>query len=547
MEGLIVYYSIGVVAVFFSAFLACWVSTRFNITLHRGILITLIFASGYIFFAQYLKYKSLHMYVDFAHWLQLLQSIATKGWPEVLSQEFISPGTRNYFAAHFVPLIYLFAIPFKLFPYPATLIVLNVALMLSSAIPLYKLAVLRSGDRKFGLFIAALLLWYPTFQYITMYEFEMLRFSIPVLLWMLYFWERKKIGWYFLFVLLATLVREEVGLTVGMFGIYLLFVEKKKVYGFCTFLIGFAVFGIITQMVMPFFSTASDFKHIAIGSFAQFGGTPIEILKGIFMHPILFLETIFHSIKFANIGMLFLPLLFIPLLAPMALVSILANIGVGLVSDSLVHTSYMLYYIAPSVPFIFYALMKGWSNLIHVIARERSDRGDLKPSGEIAASLTSFAPRNDRIEGALMYALLVAIIFSNIFFGPSPISVQFWFKDIRPAPFRTQAFHWSVYHVTEHHKKAEEFVRMIPDDAIVSAQQFLQPRLYQKRGMMIFPELQSKDKQWQAEYVFFDVTNNGLKSESPAYITKEEMAIVQESKQWERIAAEDGYELYKKI
>lgn len=186
-SSLIVFYSIGVTATLLASGGAYFFSRKSNYTISTKVLWMVIAASSYLFFAQYFKYQSLHVYSDFAHWLQVVHSIVTKGWPEILSHEFIHPGTLNYFSVHFVPLIYILAIPFKLIPLPETVIAFNVVVMISSAIPLYKLARRMNGSHTFALSVAALLLWYPTFQYITLYEFEMLRFSIPILLWMLFF------------------------------------------------------------------------------------------------------------------------------------------------------------------------------------------------------------------------------------------------------------------------------------------------------------------------------------------------------------------------
>lgn len=515
---LTLFYLVGVAATLIISGGVYFFSHKKQHEVSRWFLWLLIVASGYIFFAQYFKYQSLHMYADFGHWMQVLQSISAKGWPEVLSHEFIFPGTLNYFAAHFVPFIYIFAGVFKLVTRPETLIVLNFVFMLSSAIPLYKLAVIQGGSRRFGLFMAVLLLWYPTFQYITMYEFEMLRFSIPILLWMLYFWEKQNIKWYFLFILAAILVREEVGLTVAMFGVYLFLFAKARKIGFATFVAGLASFLIIFRIVMPAFSNAVQFEHIGSGIAPQFGNTLTEVVYGVIRHPIEFLSTVLQPMKIGNVVMLLIPFLFLPLLAPAALVGALFNLGIGLLSSSYVHSSYMLYYISPSIPFIFYALLKAWP--------------------KVTARFNSVAA---------LQAVLAAVLVSNVFFGPSPISLQFWFKNIRPAPFRTQDFHWSAYRVTAHHQKVEKFVRLIPDNAIISAPQFLYPRLYKKRGTLVFPAIASKDERWHAEYALLDITNNGLKSQSPAFVSEEDMVVVRNNQEWKQVAKEDGYELYRRM
>ncbi|MBM3251139.1 MAG: DUF2079 domain-containing protein [Candidatus Nealsonbacteria bacterium] len=522
---LFIFYSIGISATLLISWVVYFFLRQGRRELPHWFFWACIAASGYIFLAQILKYAALNMYVDFAHWLQVLRNISIKGLPEILTHEFIFSGTTNYFSVHFVPLIYALALPFKLISRPETLIILNVLLMFSSIIPLYGLAFNIKKNKYFTLFITVLFLWYPTFQYITLYEFEMLRFSIPILLWMLYFWEKKNIGLYFLFTLLAVLAREEVGLTIAMFGVYLLWKERQRKVGITTIILGLGSFLVITQWIMPAFRSG-DFVHVGAYWFSQFGDTSIGILKGIITHPLLLIKTVFNPIKLANIGMLFLPLLFLPFLAPAVLISIIASIGIGLLSGAPEHTSYMLYYISPSVPFIFYALLKAWPKIT--------------------------ARFNAR---AVMSAMLAGIIISNIFFGPSPISLQFWSKNLRPAPFRTQNFHWSAYRVTDHQRKVEEFVHLIPDEAIVSAEQFLAPRLFKKKGMMVFPQLETDDGKYKAEYVFIDKTNpvktgavavpgswDGLRQNPQFYYDWVEKDFLS----WELIKAEDGYFLYRR-
>ena len=346
--------------------------------------------------------------------------------------------------------------------------------------------------------MAALLLWYPTFQYTALYEFEMLRFSIPILFWMLYAWERQRIVWYYVLVILATLVREEVGLTVGMFGVYLLLFERRRAHGLVTGLFGFGAFAVITQVVMPAFEGTGNFTHVAAGSFGQFGIAPFEIATNIVLHPIRAATTILHPVKLANLGMLFTPLLLLSFLMPGALLPAFATFGIGLLSGALVHTSYMLYYVAPSIPFIFYALLKAWPKVIAWSKRRaRSYHND---------RVGSAAP-------AVQVAVVVGMLVSGAFFGPSPIALQLWSDQFRPASFRTQSFHWSVYRVTDHHRAAASLAAEIPADVIVSTQQFLMPRLFRVRGTMEYPQLVSRDGVHRASYsgklVFADRCGDG--------------------------------------
>ncbi|MBI4142351.1 DUF2079 domain-containing protein [Candidatus Uhrbacteria bacterium] len=526
--ALVMYYFVGTAATFVAAAFSLAIALRRGWNIPRRLLIGAIAVVPFLLLVQQLlKYASLHMYADFSHWLQLLQGIVTTGKPYVLSHELVASGTLNYLSVHFVSLIYVFAIPLQLFPYPQTLIVLNAVAMCSAAIPLYLLARQRTGDRRFALLIAALLLWYPTFQYTTLYEFEMLRFSIPILLWMLYAWERQRIPWYYALVILATLVREEAGLTVGMFGVYVLLFERRRVHGIVTTLLGFVAFGVITQFVMPALRGPGAEAHIAQGFFNTFGATPVAVIFGLLQHPFRALAFAVNPIKIANLGMLFLPLLFLPLLAPTALIPAIATFAIGLVSSSTsyTHTSYLLYYVTPAIPFLFWACMRAWPRTVEWLAR--------RTGADVV-----------RIGGAVACAMVVGSISAQVFFGPSPLALQFWSDRFRPAPFKTQSFHWSAYRVTDRAHAVDELIAMIPRDAIVSTQQFLMPRLSRVRGVLPFPQIESRDHRYRANYILLDRRNNGLRPESPAYTVEADQESVFEQRDLELLRASSDYALY---
>jgi len=358
----------------------------------------------------------------------------------------------------------------------------------------------------------------------------MLRFSIPIIFWMLYFFQARKMIAYYLFVILAVLVREDVGLTIFMFGLYVFLFEKQRKTGAITGLIGLITFFVLVQGVIPSFLGSGFTENYHLTKlYGAFGETNVEIIKNIIFNPILTISTIFDKIKISNVFMLFIPLLFIPFFAPAVLLSSLAQFGIVLLSSFITHSSYMLYYVSPIIPFIFYAFIKGWPRFVKLL--------------EYFTRKKKWVPD---LNSAAMTSVLSGLLITNVFFGPSPISLQFWSKELRPAPFNTQNFHYSVYKVSDHHRKAEEFTRLIPDTSIVAAHNFLQPRVSNKRGFM-FLEEHRKSKKFIPDYVLFDKTNNNLKPISPAYKTQEVFQEFKNDKEtWELIKAEDGYFLYRR-
>ena len=455
----------------------------------------------------------------------------------------IKPGALNYLSVHFIPLIYIIAIPFKFFPSSETLMIVNYLIMISAGIPLYKLSYHLKNDRMLSTVFVICLFWYTTFQYITLYEFEMLRLSIPIIFWALYFYEVKNFKFYFISITLAILVREEVALTIFMLGVYLLFFRENKKIGFFTALVGFSSFFIITQSIMPALRGV-EYEHIAMGSFENIGKSETDIIKNIFYNPLLIIKAVFNDefiIKLANLFMYFLPLLFIPLLSLRTLMPILAPFGIGFLSGHITHSSFMLYYCSSAVPFIFYSLIKGWDKYIHIFN----------------SIFTKLFKKEDRNQNLLaMWGLLICVFSTNFIFGSSPISIQFWNKEIRPAPFNNQNHHFSAYVVSNHHRLVDEVVELIPDSAIVACPGFLFPRVFKKKSAVyldnkdqsFIPLLVKNDKSKVVDYIFFDKKNDNLSMPRFKDVNNRIISFIfNDSQNWELIINLDGYHLYKRI
>ena len=529
-SSLILHYIIGILCVLIFTALAFKIANLKRINISQKILYVLIICSGYMFFVQLFKFYSLHYYTDFAHWGQVIASIANTGKPLSIGMELYRTGSLNYFSMHFTPLVYLFGLFYKIMPYAETIIFFNNVFMISAIIPLYKLCDKKYKDKSFALFVCVLLLWYPSFQYIVTYEFEMLRFSIPIIFWMLYFFETKKLPLYYIFVFLAILVREEMGLSIMMFGAYVFIFEKQRKIGVITFFAGLFGSLIIISTLMPLLNSSSYNSNFAMDKlYAPFGKTSGEIIKNIILKPLLTLSVILQKIKLANVFMMFLPLIFIPFISLTALLGSMAQFGITLLSSSNTNVSFMLYYVSPTIPFIFYAFIKAWPKLLlklKIITNNNINLGQLNNSA--------------------MTAVLTGLLVSNIFFSASPISMQFWFKNIRPAPFKTQNHHYSAYIITDHHRNVKDFVDFIPDTAIIAAHMHLQSQLINKRGTIFLNE-HSENPNYLADYIFFDKTNNNIKPESPAFNTQELWDIFEKDiKNWVLVKFGDGYFLYKR-
>ena len=526
-DQLILFYLIGILIVFGFSLTVFFSVSYFKWEIPSWTKYVLIISFAYVPVIQFLKLYTMNMYVDFSHWEELLWNITKTGLPLSLSSEFIHVGTKNYFSSHFVPLSYLLAIPFKIWPHGETLIIMNYLIILSSIIPLWKLSMHLGFDKSMSLIWLVIFLWNVTVQYITIYEFDMLRISIPVFFWILYFLEQRKWGLFYVLLIMALMIREDISLTVFMFGLYLCFFLKDLRHGLPIVTVSAIYFFIITQWVMPALNTSENMAHINLLNYFTQLNEPAE-----------FLFKLFDPIKLANIFMIFLPLLFFPIFGWRILTCCLAVFGVGMLSGAYTHLSYMLYYVSACLPFLFYALLKGWPQIHTFFKRFSGVYSDKILFGK-----------------ALQSMLVTSTIVTCIIFGPSPISLQFWFKDVRPYPFKTQRHHYSSFVINEHHRIVPDFVNLINDDSIVSAEQFFAPHLYKKKATMIFPQLSNQDGSIEADYVFIDKFNplkrgstnvqgswNGLRANPNKYY-----AIVEnDTAKWELLKKNDGIYLFKR-
>ena len=404
-ESLLLTYLLGTLATIIAGVSASLFSWKRGVRVPRGACNFVLVSSLFLLVAQLLKFYANKNYADFAVWCEIVNNISQGVGPWSSLQDSLAPGTGYWFSAHFTPLIYLFAIPFSLLGRPEVLLVTQFLVLLSAVFAVYLYADHWLGSRDQALVFAAVFVLYPTYQYIHLYEFEMLRFSIPLLLFAFYALEKGKMRLYWLCLVLSLLVREEVAITTGLLGIYtVFFMRERRWVGVTTTLISASYFLAITQWIMPSLRTGPVTEHIGAYWFGALGRTMSEVAIGFFTKPDVVLDLISDPVKLANLFMYGLPVLFLPILAWEVLLIGLGNVGLNLLSGSVAHTTYFLYYLSPTIPFIFVALVKAVAKL-----GARLERASIPRGGKISGT------------SAVLCGVFAAAVAAHFFFGPSPL------------------------------------------------------------------------------------------------------------------------------
>lgn len=413
-----------------------------------------------------LKYYNLRMYADMANNLEIMWR-ATHGYGMTSPMFARSHTGLHWFAAHFAPVSYMLAQPFRILPGPEYLNALMAFVIPSAAIPIYLYARDRLGAKS-AVWVASSVLLYPTIQYLGIYDFGFLQLCIPVLCWAFYAsyrgWTRRFVG----LCVLAVLIREEVGITVFMLGLYSAHYHKSGRVGIAVASGAIAYSLLAITVFIPSFRSGPGLLYLS--HYGAFGDSVRDVALNLLRRPWISLPVIFTPIKIANAAMYLLPLMLTPLLGFPILAIAAINVLTSFLATPMTIYSFMLYYLSPTVPFLFMASILG-------IDRLRRKGILMRPEVSMAAC-----------------ALVCSVLF-----GPTPISLSFWVKEYKLGEFHSTNFHHSNYTDFVHSGTGRRVARLVPKDAVVSAEQAYLPLVYDRRKALIFPELPE-----ETQYVLID-------------------------------------------
>ena len=156
---------------------------------------------------------------DFGIFAQMFHSMKTTGLPITTVER---DGALSHFAVHVSPIYYLLLPFYWIVPKPATLQVLQAAVLASSVIPLWLLGKHHNLKPWIRVGLCALLLLYPAFAGGTSYDIHENAFLTPLLLWLFYGMDRGSGVVMALAGVLTLSVKEDAAVYVAVAALYLL-------------------------------------------------------------------------------------------------------------------------------------------------------------------------------------------------------------------------------------------------------------------------------------------------------------------------------------
>ena len=307
---------------------------------------------------------------------------------------------KAMFYDHFHPAILPFMPLWLLWPSLKLTIVLQIIAILGCAIPIYFMGTAALKDPIAGLLLALCWMAYPSASqmiFSATYGFRWGNLCLLFYFIALALWIEKRPGWALAALLWALLIKEEVAIVAGMFGIYLALFERRRRLGGAMAVLSFAYFFLVTSVIVPHANPHGYAETFQL--FGHVGRTKWEILRSPVINPKVFWGRLLEARTFYFAAALLAPLLFLPLRKPSVL--FIGSLTFVFISLSPLLKSMCIQYQASVLPVVFWAM-------VCVLQRQKVTR------------------RRALLVGALAACVVESIFLGNACWSKPTIPVRLW-------------------------------------------------------------------------------------------------------------------------
>lgn len=405
---------------------------------------------------------------DFGIFSQMFYNMKETGLPMTTVER---DGLLSHFAVHVSPIYYLMLPFYLLAPTPATLQVLQAAVITSALIPLWKIGKHHGLTGAQRMLICAVLLLYPAFSGGTSYDIHENCFLTPLIFWLFYGIDKKNTTITAIAAVLTLTVKEDAAVYVAVIAIWLIVktvLRLKKpdlqnlITGIALLMISVGWFLLVTGYLAEFGDGVMTGRY---NNFMYDGSSSlITVIKSVVINPMKAIYECVDKEKLYFIAMTLLPLVGFPFLTRRyeRYILLIPYILVNLMSDYPYQHDIFYQYTFGSIAFLVYMTI---------------------------VNLTDC-----KINWQSTSALIVATIISAETFATAviPKAIKYLVQTIE-------------YY--EYYQNIRDVLDTIPDDASVTATGFLTTHLSQRK-ILYDIRYCSREHLLETEYVVLDVSEN---------------------------------------
>jgi uncharacterized membrane protein len=402
-------------------------------------------------------------------------------------------------AAHFDPILAVFAPLWWIWPSPEMLLVVQAMAVALGALPVFWLAQKHLRSERAALGFALVYLLYPATQWLTLNEFHPVALACPFLLFAFWYLDEDRLVPFAVFAVLAMTTKEEIGFVVAGMGVWYA-LRRRWQPGAVIAGAGVLVSALAIAVVIPHYNAGAESSFY--GRYDAIGGSAGGIAKTAVTHPWRILEAAFHTNDVHYLFHLLLPLGFLFLLSPVTLIAVLPELALNQLSSTSTQTSIHFHYTAGAVAPLVVATVLGAA----VLARRY-------PAGAVAT-------------GAVTVALVASWKIGAVpLWGYVPGGEDYQRNDWR---------------VTAHDHVAAQALALVPKDAVVSSTNVLGAHLSDRRRVLSLPKLAD------ATWVVADETRSSYADRSAPLPAAAALVRLRQRPDWTLVFARDGVLVFHK-
>ncbi|MBI4014668.1 MAG: DUF2079 domain-containing protein [Candidatus Aenigmarchaeota archaeon] len=360
----------------------------------------------------------------------------------------------NIFGDHMYFIYALLAPLYWLWSDPRVLLLFQSFALATAALPLYLMAKEKLGKSP-ALVVSLSFLLYPALQFLNLDNFHPVSLGVPIFLWAFYFLEKRRYAMLFYCAFLALITREEYALTVFALGVYTAWRHDRKTgIALCAFAAAWVLAMIF--IIFPFYGGGGYVQSERLG-LQEYGATLPEIAANMALNPASVATRVMAEDRVKYLADLLLPTGLLSLLSPtflLALPGLILNLVIGWPYARMI----TYHHSTAIIPFVFISIVYSLEKLKK---RQRIIQGG-RPLFAYAVIL-----------------LAVSSVAGNVFIGPDATKITNY------AGIAQMLAGQETY--GEYKTAAHNALKMIPDDASVSASDRLLIGVSQRARAYLFP------------------------------------------------------------
>lgn len=416
---------------------------------------------------------------DIGIFTQMFEFMRTTGRPDTTVERY---ELTSHFAVHFSPFFYLLLPGYMLRPHPTTLLLFQAAAVALCVFPLRRICKTLGFSPLAATAASVLWLCFPSNAYGCFNDFHENKFLPLCLLWMLCMLTENRRFAFIPFAVLALSVKEDAAVYVACAGLFCLFARKEKQKGIILLILSVGWFVFATQMIRHLGGEAM------MSRFADYqtdgGSSVFGVIKMCLLNFGYLLQNIATAERMEFLLWMLVPVLFAPFL------------------NKSVQTLILL------IPMLVINLMPSWAPQHDIFYQYTFGTAALI----VFASILTFARMQPQTR---RFCLTAAVTISFVFSLSNCVPKIHYYIE-------------RAYTDKENIALSEELLASVPEDASITARDFLVPHLYDRKDLYTVPS--HYGPLTETDYYIADKRQDGTKYNDQMYsfVAENDYTLVRE-------------------